>query len=78
LKDAAVIGRVLEHIRGSSSSPLLYKWDIKQRRNSQQLGNNNSEEEDQHSGKSGRQDLQVPVINIQNQLIPDNAICVIY
>ncbi|GCC11511.1 hypothetical protein IPdc08_01566 [archaeon] len=53
-----------------------YKWSIKQRGNSQQLGNNNSEE-DQHSGKSGRQDLQVPVINIQNQLIPDNAICVI-
>ncbi len=35
------------------------------------LANNNSKE-DQYSGKSG-QDLRVPVINMQNQLISDNA-----
>ncbi|GBE55226.1 MAG TPA: hypothetical protein ENH28_08285 [Euryarchaeota archaeon] len=31
---------------------------------------NNSSAQDQHSGKSG-QDLRVPVINMQKQLIPD-------
>ncbi len=35
------------------------------------LTNNNSEE-DLHSGKSG-QDLRVSIINMQNQLIPDNS-----
>ncbi len=33
---------------------------------------NNSSEEDLLSGKRG-QDLRVPVINMQNQLIPDSA-----
>ncbi len=33
---------------------------------------NNSSEEDLHSGKSGR-DLRVPVLNMQNQQVPDSA-----
>ncbi|GCC10488.1 hypothetical protein IPdc08_00516 [archaeon] len=67
---AEVIGRVSEHTRGCSSSPLLCKWGLLNRDKSFSvprtvLANNNSDE-DQHSGKSG-QVLSVPVINMHGK-----------